>query len=42
MVFITRHRRKAMRDSKRAIRMMMMYDGIIIMKMRDRRLKEAM
>ena len=40
MAFITRHRSKAMRDSKRAIIGIMMYDGMIIMKMMDIRLKE--
>ena len=41
MAFITRHRSKAMRDSKRAFIGIMMYDEMIIMKMIDLRLKEA-
>ena len=41
MAFITRHRSKAMRDSKRAIIVIMMYDGMITMNVMDIRLKEA-
>ena len=41
MAFITRHRIKAMRDIKRAIIGIMMNDGMIIIKMMDIRLKEA-
>ena len=40
MVFTIRHRSKAMRDSRRAIKMTMIYEGIIIMK--ARRVKETM
>ena len=41
MAFITRHRSKAMRNSKRAIIGIIMYGGMIIIKMMDIRLKEA-
>ena len=40
MVFTIRHRSKAMRDSRRAIKMTMIYEGIIIM--RVRRVEETM
>ena len=40
MVFTIRHRSKAMRDSRRVIKITMIYEGIIIMKVR--RVKETM
>ena len=40
MVFTIRPRSKTMRDSRRAIKMTMIYDGLIIVK--ARRVKETM